>query len=149
LVNLSPGVLAINDLRLLLEPATASLRTRVLLVEDHKDARECLTRLLDQLGYRVNAACDAQTAVDMSTSAEFDLLITDIGLPDHDGWKLLGMIRERLPQIQAIALSAYDMEQDLANSRAAGFLDHLVKPIRFQTLERAIQKADRLRLLAS
>ena len=121
---------------------------RVLLVEDHTDARECLKRVLCHHGYSVYAAADARTALEMSMAHEFDLLVSDIGLPDFDGWQLLRMLRERWPHLQAIALSAYDMEQDLANSRAAGFLEHIVKPIRAGVLERAMRNADRLRAAA-
>ena len=129
----------------MLTPTQTPLSTRVLLVEDHTDARECLQRLLCRQGYSVHAAADARTAVQMSMSSEFDLLVTDIGLPDYDGWQLFGMLRARRPKLQAIALSAYDMEQDFANSRAAGFLEHIVKPIRAGVLERAMQNAARLR----
>ena len=69
---------------------------------------------------------------------DFDLLISDIGLPDRSGYDLMREVRSsrRLP---GIALSGFGTEQDVNESRAAGFSEHLTKPINFEQLEKAIQ----------
>jgi CheY-like chemotaxis protein len=67
----------------------------------------------------------------------FGVLISDIGLPDGNGCELMIKLREK-GSIQGIALTGYGMDEDIARSRAAGFVAHLTKPIRVQSLESAL-----------
>jgi DNA-binding response OmpR family regulator len=110
---------------------------RILLVEDHCDTAESLARLLRRDGHVVQTAALADEALRASGSATFDLLISDIGLPDLDGWELLGRIR-RHRDLPAIALSAFTTDEDEARSRAAGFTAHLHKPLHFGLLRKII-----------
>ncbi len=72
---------------------------------------------------------------------EFDLLISDLGLPDGSGLDLIRKLRaSRMTPIAGIALSGYGMDDDLRSSREAGFLEHLIKPIDFPGLEAAIRR---------
>ncbi len=112
---------------------------QILLVDDHKDTVRILERLLVRLGYDVVTAENVHDALRLSATKKFDLLVSDIGLPDGNGIDLLRQIRER-QQIDAIALSGFGMEDDLQRSRDAGFSDYLIKPIDLERLEAAIRQ---------
>ena len=115
-------------------------RPRLLIVEDHEDTVEILERLLGSAGYEVTAARTVAGALAAAAAAPFDLLISDIGLPDASGLDLMRQIRERFG-IPGIALSGYGMEEDINQSLDAGFLDHIVKPINLESLKAAIHRA--------
>lgn len=106
----------------------------ILLVEDHEDSAEVLARLLRLRGYRVEACATVADAIRLARSERFDLLISDIGLPDGTGVDLIQEIR-RDSSIPAIALTGFGMDKDVARYRAAGFNGHLTKPVNFQRLE--------------
>jgi PAS domain S-box-containing protein len=111
---------------------------RILLVEDHEPTRAALCTLLKRRGYEVSAAGTVAEALDMAeTGGAFDLLISDLGLPDGTGYDLLGSLREAR-EMRAIALSGFGMEQDVERSLQAGFAVHLTKPVRVQALDQAI-----------
>jgi CheY-like chemotaxis protein len=69
------------------------------------------------------------TAVDTAAHGTFDLLVSDLGLPDGSGLDLMRELRSRGQALPAIAVSGYGQEEDLAHSRAAGFSAHLIKPV--------------------
>ncbi len=69
----------------------------------------------------------------------FDLVVSDIGLPDGSGLTLMAQLRARYPALRGIALSGYGMEDDIRRSQQAGFLLHLTKPINFSSLTAAVQ----------
>ena len=112
----------------------------ILLVEDHADTRQCMQRLLESRGHKVRSAGDAQSALEMSERAKFDLLIADLGLPDRSGVELLHELRQRDPVLPAIALSGFGLPKDVVNSKEAGFIEHFVKPVDLQKLHAAINK---------
>src|SRR6267154_2612215 len=111
---------------------------RVLLVDDHHDTCIGMKRMLERRGYEITVAHSADQAVEKVRTQDFDLLISDIGLPDRSGYELMREVRlnKNLP---GIALSGFGTEQDVNQARAAGFSEHLTKPINFERLERAIQ----------
>jgi signal transduction histidine kinase len=111
---------------------------RVLLVDDHHDTCLGMKRMLERRGYQITIAHTAQQAVEKVRTQEFDLLISDIGLPDRSGYELMREVRlnTRLP---GIALSGFGSEQDVNQAREAGFAEHLTKPINFERLEKTIQ----------
>lgn len=113
---------------------------RLLIVEDHDDTREVLARLLSRRGYRVEAARDARGARALASGKNFDLLISDIALPDATGCQLLEELSGR-HGLHGIAISGFGLDADLAQSDSAGFLEHLVKPIDMKMLDAAIQRA--------
>lgn len=117
----------------------AGERPRLLIVEDHEDTVEIMARLLQSAGYEVTAVRTVAGALAAAAAAPFDLVISDIGLPDASGLDLMRQIRDRYG-IPGIALSGYGMEEDLSRSRDAGFLDHIVKPISLENLEAAIHR---------
>ena len=110
---------------------------RVLLVEDHDDTRQMLTRLLRSFGCDVTAAGSVREAVELADRQTFDLLLSDIGLPDGSGHDVMRHVRER-QQIRGIALSGFGQDDDLRRSREAGFEQHLTKPVNLQTLKEVI-----------
>jgi PAS domain S-box-containing protein len=112
---------------------------KLLLVEDHPDTAKVLTHLLKGFGFEVVVAATVASAVKAAEEQPFDLLISDIGLPDGTGTDVIRQIRQHTA-IPAIALSGYGMEEDMARSRDAGFADHLVKPINLQQLEATINR---------
>src|SRR5881394_2265514 len=112
---------------------------RLLLVEDHDDTRKVLARLLNRRGYKVEAARNAQEARSLSSERTFDLIISDIALPDASGCDLLKELGTK-HKLRGIAMSGFGSDTDLAQSRAAGFLEHLVKPIDATALDTAIQR---------
>jgi len=113
---------------------------RLLFVEDHDDTREVLARLLSLRGYCVEAAGSAQEARTLSSGKTFDLLVSDIALPDATGCELLKELGAK-HRLCGIAMSGFGSDADVAQSRAAGFLEHLVKPIDAPALDAAIQRA--------
>jgi len=110
---------------------------RLLLVEDNADTTRVMKQLLTLDGYVVHTADSVSSALRAADGEEFDLLICDIGLPDGSGLDLMRQLLARRP-VQAIALSGYGMEDDITRSKAAGFLEHLTKPVNLQRLEQTI-----------
>ena len=115
---------------------------RVLFVDDERDSRELVTFLLEQQGAKVTQVGSADEALSQLQQAEFDLLISDIGMPNMDGYALLRHIRERSPDqgrdILAIAITAYAGESNQQQALAAGFQHHITKPIEAETLLQTI-----------
>ncbi|MBD1825762.1 PAS domain-containing protein [Cyanobacteria bacterium FACHB-DQ100] len=111
-------------------PTSGSLAgVRVLLVDDETDARELAQFILQQAGAIVLSTASATVALQILQGATVDLLISDIGMPDCNGYQLLKAIRSRGHQFPAIALSAYAGELNQAKSHQAGFQQHLSKPL--------------------
>jgi CheY-like chemotaxis protein len=111
---------------------------RVLVVDDHVDTCTGMKMMLERRGYRVTVAHTADQAVEKAGQAEFDLVISDIGLPDRSGYELMQEL-STTRSLRGIALSGFGMENDVSRARAAGFSEHLTKPINFDRLDEAIQ----------
>ncbi|HEY1765121.1 MAG TPA: ATP-binding protein [Opitutaceae bacterium] len=110
---------------------------RILVVEDHEPTRAALAKLLRRRGYDVRVSACAKEAREMAAAETFNLVITDIGLPDGNGYDLFAEVRKKTP-MKGIALTGFGMDSDRARSKAAGFEAHLTKPITFQTIERTL-----------
>lgn len=113
---------------------------RLLVVEDEPATRRLMGRLLEGLGHKVMTADTLESALNAVDTTGFDLIISDIGLPDGSGLELMHQIVLRSGPIPAIALTGYGMEEDIQRSRAAGFTAHLTKPIDFMKLEAMIRQ---------
>jgi CheY-like chemotaxis protein len=111
---------------------------RVLVVDDHFDTCTGMKMMLERRGYRVTLAHTADQAVEKTRHEEFDLVISDIGLPDRSGYELMQEL-SATKGLRGIALSGFGMENDVNRARAAGFSEHLTKPINFDRLEESIQ----------
>ncbi|PYJ51487.1 MAG: hybrid sensor histidine kinase/response regulator, partial [Verrucomicrobia bacterium] len=121
-------------------PTTPQRQTmRILLVEDHEDTNRSLTRLLRRRGHYVQSASTVQSALDLSKKEEFDVLISDLGLPDGSGIDLMQTLNSGRPLL-GIALTGFGMEGDIRKSHDAGFKHHLVKPIDLNKLDLLIQE---------
>lgn len=113
---------------------------RVFVVENHVDTREFLTFMLEELGHTVLVADTMAKALRDVPAANCDVLISDIGLPDGDGWELLARLDLPRP-IYAIAMSGFGMSSDRARSKAVGYRHHLVKPMELEQLESILSSA--------
>lgn len=109
----------------------------ILLVEDHKATLQVLSRLLVRHGYRVTAVSCVTEALGEAESQIFDLVISDLGLPDGSGNELMEKLRDQYG-LQGIALTGYGMEGDVERSQKAGFVAHLIKPVDLNQLRRTI-----------
>ncbi len=112
---------------------------RLLLVEDHLDTARTLGTLLRKSGFEVEIANSVAAALAAAEQAKFDLLVSDIGLPDGSGLDLMRTLRDRYG-LKGIAVSGYGMAQDLRASQESGFVEHLTKPINFQILHETIRR---------
>lgn len=110
---------------------------RILLVEDHPETRAALSELLQRLSHDVTTADSVGSALAAAEAHDFDLIISDLGLPDGTGTGLMKELLKRKP-LKGIALSGYGMESDIRNTREAGFFAHLTKPIDFDQLQQVI-----------
>ncbi|MEH2235549.1 PAS domain S-box protein [Nostoc sp.] len=115
---------------------------RVLLVDDERDTRELIAFILEQSGAVVIQAASALEALRVMPQFQPNLLLSDIGMPEVDGYMLMRQIRAMLPElggtIPAIALTAYAAEVDYQQAIAAGFGQHITKPVEPAKLVRAI-----------
>lgn len=111
----------------------------ILLVEDHADTAEAMAELLSLLGYQVTTTGTVAEALAAAREGRFDLMLSDLGLPDGTGLDLMREIAgwNGLP---GIAISGYGMEEDVRQSLEAGFRQHLTKPVTLQRLETAIRE---------
>ena len=107
---------------------------RILVVEDHDDSRQVLLKLLRHWGYEVTAADCMREALKLINDAKFDVLVSDLGLPDGDGTDLVGEVKMRQPLMKIVALTGRESETDRQRGREAGFDSYLTKPIDFQEL---------------
>lgn len=111
-------------------PAAPQLRgLRVLLVDDDHDALGMLSTVLDDEGATVTAVGSASEAIDSIETQGADVLISDIAMPHVDGYELLRHVRTRGHLLPAIALTAFARAEDRSNAFAAGYSDHLSKPV--------------------
>lgn len=113
----------------------------ILVVEDHNDTLRSMKLLLNRLGYEVLGAENMTEALRIAGQQHFDILLSDIGLPDGSGLELLKRIRS-IREVPALALSGFGMDEDIERSRDAGFSDHLTKPVSIDQLQAAIEQLD-------
>jgi PAS domain S-box-containing protein len=112
---------------------------RILLVEDHRDTRHALSRLLIHFGHQTSVAESTRRALEMMASQRFDLVLCDIGLPDGSGYDVISKAKARGP-IKGIAITGFGTDEDIRRSKEAGFDFHLVKPVDFQELRTVLEK---------
>jgi signal transduction histidine kinase/ActR/RegA family two-component response regulator len=111
---------------------------RLLVVDDHHDTCTGMKMMLERRGYDITLAHSADQALEKVQTNEFDLVISDIGLPDRSGYELMRELHAS-KGLRGIALSGFGSEHDVNKAREAGFSEHLTKPINFERLQEAIQ----------
>ena len=115
---------------------------RIFVVENHPDTLKYLKMYFESLGHSVTTACTMLAALAASPTEDCDVLLSDLGLSDGDGWQL--MEQAQFPQpVYAIAMSGYAAESDFARSKDAGFRRHIVKPFGGEYLREVLEEAAR------
>jgi PAS domain S-box-containing protein len=112
---------------------------KLLLVDDNEDTNAILARMFSRNGYSVRIADSVASALRAAQVEPFDLLISDIGLPDGSGLDLMAQLSSKQP-IKGIVLSGHGMEDDIRRTKAAGFAVHLIKPISMKTLLQVVRE---------
>jgi DNA-binding response OmpR family regulator len=116
---------------------TTDLHCRMLLVEDNPDSADILKMGLEAYGYTVTLAGNCARALAIGGREDFDVVVTDLGLPDGSGIEIGRALSPRMP---VIALSGYGSPQDVQRSTAAGFSGHIVKPADFTAVHSMVQR---------
>ncbi len=112
---------------------------RLLLVEDHIDSAELLAEMLQNHGHTVSIATSVSAALALASKQEFDVIVSDVGLPDASGYDLMQQIRARYT-MKGIAVTGSGRASDVERGREAGFSMHLVKPVSLRRLEAALEQ---------
>ncbi|HXC34840.1 MAG TPA: response regulator [Candidatus Acidoferrales bacterium] len=120
-------------------PKTTKRSLSILVVEDDKLTQETLVQLLTRREHRVTAASSVTEARNLTCSGKFDVVLSDVGLPDGTGYTLMAELRDNFG-LKGIALTGYGTGQDIENARKAGFITHLTKPIHINSLENALSQ---------
>src|SRR5580704_2148568 len=112
---------------------------RILIVENHEATASFMSLFLKRAGHEVIVVPNAQAALGHDDLASFDVILSDIGLPDVNGWDLMKKLRPKTDAF-AIAMSGFGGEADVQRSLAAGYQHHLVKPFVPAALEDVLRK---------
>jgi two-component system CheB/CheR fusion protein len=113
-----------------------SVSRRILVVDDHADARDTLAVLLRSVGHNVQVAAEGGSALHVATTFRPHVVFLDIGLPGMDGFEIARRLRQQHPSdpMVLVALSGYGQDEDRRRSREAGFDHYFTKPVGFQTV---------------
>jgi signal transduction histidine kinase len=135
--TLSPAEAATVPVRASRERSQQALR--ILLVDDHEDTCSALEKLLGRRGHLVAVRHNVRSAMEAAVRNKFDLLISDIALPDGTGMDLMMQLRA-ISNVPGIAISGFGNNGDIERSLRAGFSEHLIKPVKLENLEAAIER---------
>ncbi len=108
---------------------------KVLLVEDNEFTSSAMAQVLEVLGHEVGVASNVAEALALAGAQAFDLLVSDIGLPDGSGLDVARAWTRLQPGKPSVAITGYGMDEDIRRCQEAGFLNHLTKPVNFARLE--------------
>lgn len=133
------GAVGAGPSKSVLPEAATARPLAILLVEDHPDTAEAMADLLRLSGHEVTVAGSVAAGIAAAEAGAFDLLLSDLGLPDGSGQDLMRELGRRY-DLKGIAISGYGMEEDVRRSREAGFARHLTKPVNRQALEATIRQ---------
>src|SRR5215216_3137480 len=106
---------------------------RILVVEDHDDTLQALSRLLSHFGHEISVADGAQNALSIINSKEFDVVLCDIALPDGSGYDVIAEAKRKRP-FKAVAITGFGGSDDIARGKQAGLDFHLTNPVDFHEL---------------
>jgi DNA-binding response OmpR family regulator len=113
---------------------------RILVIENHEVTAKFISLFLERSGHQVTIIPDGQTALSRGDLAEIDVILSDIGLPDVNGWDLMKQLRPRT-RAYAIAMSGFGDDADVQRSLESGYQYHLVKPFMPAALEEVLRNA--------
>ncbi|MGA7781976.1 MAG: response regulator, partial [Paraburkholderia sp.] len=112
----------------------------ILLIEDHVDTADVMAQLIRGMGHEVTVAGRVDDALAATQSTTYDLIVSDVGLPDGTGLDFIKAFREH-SGAPAVALTGFGTDEDVRRCLAAGFTSHLTKPVNFLQLEQLIENA--------
>ena len=123
-------------------PARDRRSLKIFIVEDHRDTLNFLRMYLRNLGHVVQYATTMAEALKAIPTADYDLLISDVGLPDGDGWELMSQLQDggRPYPLYSIAMSGFGRGTDHIRSGAAGYRHHLMKPFKTSDLDKLLDE---------
>jgi DNA-binding NtrC family response regulator len=116
-------------------------KARILVVDDEASARSGLAKLLEQEGYEVDTAADGLLALELVAEKAPRLIVTDLKMPNMDGMELVAKVREQTPEIPTIVTTAFNDLSSAVQAMRAGAEDYLTKPIDFDVLLIAVERA--------
>jgi DNA-binding response OmpR family regulator len=118
-----------------------STALRILIIENHEVTGTFISLFLQRAGHQVSVVPDAKTALNRTDLDSFNVILSDIGLPDVNGWDLMKQLRPRTGAY-AIAMSGFGGEADVNRSLAAGYQHHLTKPFVPAALEEVLRNVE-------
>lgn len=117
-------------------------KIKILVVDDEPGVRQVLINYLSNIGYSVDSAPDGAVAIEKLEEEPFDLVITDLKMPNMDGRTLLQIMADRFPEIPKLVLTGYSTDGDIIHALQTGASDFITKPIMdFAILQHAVEKA--------
>jgi CheY-like chemotaxis protein len=119
-------------------PPRSRKSLRILVVEDHADTLRVLARLLDHFGHKISVADNTHSALQFLASTPFDVILSDIALPDGSGYDIVSHAKQK-SGVKAVALTGFDGEEDIRRGKEAGFDFHLSKPVDFHELRTVLE----------
>ncbi|HKO99803.1 MAG TPA: ATP-binding protein [Pyrinomonadaceae bacterium] len=135
-----PGISALPSER---TGSTGALRKKfILVVDDSPETAEMLGKLLEMEGAFVESAKSGEEALDIASRKTFDLIVSDISMPEMDGYQLLCSLRKlpAMAQVPVVALTGYGRTNDIERAQQAGFAEHLTKPLDLDKLLQVVKK---------
>jgi CheY-like chemotaxis protein len=114
----------------------------ILLVEDHQDTQRAFAAILRNWGHEVSTSDSAASGLSFLDDHEVDVILSDIGLPDQNGYDFIAEVRRQNSQVTAIAVSAYFTAADQERGHDAGFDMHFSKPVDLCALQRTLTRMD-------
>jgi CheY-like chemotaxis protein len=115
-----------------------SNRVRILAIEDHETTLYILMRILERRGFAVVGASSVEAALRAANDNEFDIVISDLGLPDGNGQEAFAAIKIKQDRVRGIAISGFGTAEDIRSCLAVGFDSHITKPVTVDAVEKAI-----------
>lgn len=112
----------------------------ILLVEDHQDTQRAFAAILRSWGHEVAASDSAASGLDFLQDNDVDVILSDIGLPDQNGYDFIAEVRRHNSEVTAIAVSAYFTAADQQRAHDAGFDMHFSKPVDLLSLRLALTR---------
>jgi len=114
----------------------------ILLVEDHQDTRQVFAAVLRSWGHQVDTSDSVASGLNFLDANSVDVVLSDIGLPDRNGYEFIAEARERHPNLATIAISAYFTAADQERGHDAGFDMYFAKPVDLYGLRLALERID-------